>query len=75
MVKQLRKIELNIVGEPDTSGVWQIKASADLTTGLDDYPDWNPQRKGIPIVLTSSQKTTIKNFVKTVVLPQAEEKK
>lgn len=72
MAKKLQKIELNIVGTPNPDGTWLVKASADLTVGLDEYPDWDTIRKGIAITLTPTQETTIKNFVNNVVLPQAE---
>ena len=72
MAKQLQKIELNIVSVPDSKGVWQVSVSADLTIGIEEYPDYTPERKGIPITLTSTERVAIKNFVATVVLPQAE---
>jgi len=71
MTKRLSKVELNVTGVHNPDNTWGITASADLTIGLEEYPEYN-LRKGIPITLTPTQETTIKNFVKNVVLPQAE---
>ena len=74
MAKQLQRIELNIVGTPNPDGSWEVGVSADLTVGLEEYPEWTI-RKGILIMMTGAQETIVRNFVKNVVLPQAEEKK
>ena len=74
MAKELRGIQFNITGTPNPDGSWDVKASATLTVGLSEYPEFN-QSKGIPIILTATQEATIKKFVKDVVIPQAEEKK
>ena len=71
-MKQLKRIELNIIGTPDELGVWQVKVSADLTVGIEEYPDWDTRRKGMVVILTPVEETAIKNFVKNTVLPQAE---
>ena len=72
MPKQLEKIELSVTGILNPDGTWDIKTSADLTVGIEEYPDFEPRRKGIPIVLTADQETTLRNFVNNVVLPQAD---
>lgn len=72
MAKKLQKIELLFVGIPDMAGIWQIQATADMMVGVEEYPDLPAWRKGIPIVLTTAQVTAIKNFVRDVVIPQAE---
>jgi hypothetical protein len=71
MSKQLRKVELNIVGVLQEDASWKITTSADLTVGLSEYPDYE-RRKGIAVILTPAEELTVKNFVATVVLPQAE---
>ena len=72
MAKKLQRVELLVVGTPNLDGTWKIQASADLMIDLEEYPDLPAWRKGIPIVLTTAQETAIKDFVKTVVSPQAE---
>lgn len=72
MPKKLQRIELLFVGTPAPDGTWDIQATADLMVGIEEYPELPAWRKGIPIVLTEAQAITIRNFVMTVVLPQAE---
>lgn len=72
MAKLLKQIELRIIGETDAAGVWQLRTSATLAVAIEEYPDFEPKKKGISINLTAAEETVIKNFVKDVVLPQAE---
>lgn len=71
MAKQLERIRLYIVGNPLPDGSWSVQTNALLTIGLDEYPDFSTT-KDVPILLTTSEEIVIKNFVKNVVLPQAE---
>ena len=72
MAKKLQKIELLFVGTPKEDGTWDIQTTADLMVGIEEYPELPAWRKGIPIILTSAQEAAIRDFVRTVVLPQAE---
>lgn len=71
-MKQVKRVELRFDCEPDEMGVWQAKASADFLVAASEYPDMPPKRKGIVIVLTPAQETTILNFIRNSVIAQAE---
>ena len=70
MAKKINKVEIKIEVERDGTDV-TVNESATLYVTTDEYPEFE-HKKGIPIELTSPQKTTIINHVKNVVLPQAE---
>lgn len=72
MAKKLTKVELNFNCQPDGQGIWQATASADISIIPEEYTDFQPMRKGIVITLTPTQETTILNFIRNVVVPQAE---
>ena len=72
MPKVIKQVDITIMVTKNELGEVIVRESADLMVGLDDYPDFEPRRKGIPITLTPTQETAIINHVKNVVLPQAE---
>ena len=72
MAKVINEVEIHIRVSKNEIGEVVISETADIQVALDEYPDFEPRRKGIPIVLTATQETTIINHVKNVVLPQAE---
>lgn len=71
-MKQVQRVELRFDCELDDNLIWQAKASADFLVSLSEYPDMPPKRKGIVIVLTPAQETTILNFIRNSVIQQAE---
>jgi len=71
MAKEVQAIQFNVRGTKNPDGSWGVTASATLAIGIEEYPGWITS-KGIPIELTPTQEDTIKKFVTTVVLPQAE---
>jgi len=74
MAKTLKEVMVQIIVTKDEAGEITVAETAHITVGADEYPEFN-QKKGIEITLTEAQETGIINHIKTVVLPQAEEKK
>lgn len=70
MGKSLKQIDFRVYCAVNPDGSWSINTSADITTGIDEYPEVPPMRSGMQIQLTDEQKATLQTFIADVVIPQ-----
>jgi len=71
MAKEVNELTIQIQASKDAAGKVTILETAQIIVSASEYPEFR-YNKDIPISLTDTQRATIVNHIKNVVLPQAE---